>query len=226
MGLVLLVVSSSLFFLTHILLSHGRIREKLVSVLGVLGFRAVYSLISIVTLGAAVWMMVVLEGPQKGEELWSLSWYAYPLVYVFMLAAFILVVQAVLNPSPTSMMGGMSEPVGILRVTRHPMNMGLALFGLAHLMTNGNPGDVFFFGAFFLTGLVGAYHQDRRKARELGEEFINFQNNSSILPFAGIIIGKNRLAREEINKTGLVIAVAAFALFFIFHKTLFGGAPF
>ncbi|MFO8058201.1 MAG: NnrU family protein [bacterium] len=226
MGLALLIIASSFFFLTHILLSHGRIREGLVSALGLLGFRAVYSFISIVPLGAAVWMMIVLEGPEKGAEFWSLSWYGYPVVYLLMLAAFILVVQSFFNPSPTGMMQERAEVTGILRVTRHPMNMGVALFGLAHLMANGVPADLFFFGSLFLTGLIGAYHQDRRKSREKGQEYIEFKNNSSILPFAGIIIGKNRLARDEINKTGLIIALVAFALFFVFHKSLFGSAPF
>ncbi len=226
MELALLIISSSLFFLTHIFLSHGSIRERLVSRLGVLGFRAVYSLVSIVTLGAAVWMMAVLEGPEKGEELWSLAWYGYPVVYLLMLAAFVLVFQAIHNPSPAGMMPAEARPAGILRITRHPMNMGIALFGLAHFMANGVPADLFFFGSIFLTGFIGAYHQDRRKAREKAEEFIEFQNNSSILPFAGIIMGKTRFAWEEINKTGLVLAITAFVLLFVFHKTLFGGTPF
>jgi uncharacterized membrane protein len=120
----------------------------------------------------------------------------------------------------------MAEPTGILRVTRHPMNMAFALFGLAHLLGNGALGDVFFFGQFVVLGVAGAYHQDARMARDKGERYRAFARSTSVLPFGAIVIGRNRLAFDELAIPMLLIALVAFAALLIYHGGLFGVAVF
>jgi uncharacterized membrane protein len=124
------------------------------------------------------------------------------------------------------MMGGKMEPNGILRVTRHPMNMGLACFGLAHVMANGSLGDVFFFGSLFVVGFFGSYHQDQRKVREKGEAYVAFQNQTGVLPFAAIVQGRTRLEAKELSVPLVVIAVLAFVSAILFHENLFGIRPY
>ena len=53
MILTLIVVFSALFMLTHIMLSHGAIRQGMVDKLGQWPFRGLYSLVSFATLGPA-----------------------------------------------------------------------------------------------------------------------------------------------------------------------------
>ena len=53
MILILIVVFSVLFVATHLLMSHGAIRENLVAKLGTGPFLGLYSLISFLTLGPA-----------------------------------------------------------------------------------------------------------------------------------------------------------------------------
>lgn len=224
MGLALLVLFSILFVITHIGMSHDPLRGRLVERLGTKGFQAVYTIVSFVTFGGAVWIFI---GHRKaGPVLWTLSHGLYPVVYLLMLMAFLLVVLSMRNPSPAMMVGGKTEPKGILQITRHPMNMGVACFGLAHVIANGSLGDVFFFGSLFVVGFFGSYHQDRRKAREKGEPYVAFQKETSVLPFAAILQGKKRLEVKSLSIPFLIIAVLAFVSAILFHQDLFGVRPY
>ena len=145
MILILIVVFSALFVVTHLGMSHGAIRTNLVAKLGEWPFRGVYSLVSFLTFGPAA--VLWWQNRHLGPVLWEFSpWVERGVALVLMLVAVELIVLMLANPSPASMMPGDNEPRGILRVTRHPMNMGLALFGVAHILANGTVGDVAFFG--------------------------------------------------------------------------------
>jgi uncharacterized membrane protein len=107
-----------------------------------------------------------------------------------MLLAVVLFVMMLATPSPASMRPGATVARGVLRVTRHPMNMAFACFGIAHVAANGFLGDVFFFGQFAVLGLVGAFHQDARLVRVRGERYREFMASTSVLPFAAILQGR------------------------------------
>ena len=149
MILTLIVVFSALFVVTHLGMSHGAVRENLVAKLGEWPFRGVYSLVSFLTFGPAA--VLWWQNRHLGPVLWELNpWVSRGIALVCMLIAIELIVLMLANPSPASMMPGSYEPHGIIHVTRHPMNMGLALFGLAHILANGTVGDVAFFATFVL----------------------------------------------------------------------------
>jgi uncharacterized membrane protein len=120
------------------------------------------------------------------------------------------------------MIGGSLEARGIIRVTRHPMNMAFALFGIAHMVANGALGDVFFFGQFAVLGLLGPFHMDARLAREKGEEYREFLRTTSVIPFVAIARGRNRFEAGEIALPMFVIGVAAFVALVVFHGKLMG----
>jgi uncharacterized membrane protein len=223
MALVMLIVFSVLFALTHIIMSHGGIRAGLIEKLGEMPFRGVYSLVALVTLGGAIALFAGHKG--AGPVLWNTPGWLFPVVWLLVLLAFVLVLSSLANPSPTGMMPAKIEARGILRVTRHPMNMGLAMWALGHTIANGKLADVFFFGSIFVVGFIGAYHQDRRKARERGDEFKDFQKKTSILPFAAVITGKTRLEFSELSVPLLAIAAVAFIIILFLHNKLFGVAP-
>ncbi len=228
MKLVLVVVLSVFFAATHILLSHGGIREMQVKKFGLMGFRAIYSIISLVTLVGAGYMLVTADEASMGSVLWALpGWAAYPAAYILMFAAIVLIVFAAAQPSPTGMAPAKLEPLGMTRITRHPMNMGFACLGVAHLLTNGSVGPVFFFGSLFVVGFIGAYHQDARKAREKGEAFAEYARKTSVFPFAAVVRGKTRLDPTEISVSLLVVAsLIYFAMIFWGHEFLFGRTPY
>jgi uncharacterized membrane protein len=118
------------------------------------------------------------------------------------------------------------EARGVLRITRHPMNIFLAMWGLAHLLANGAVGDVAFFGSFVLVGLIGPYHMDARLKSQKGPDFEEFCRQTSVLPFGAIIRGRNRLAIDELSFPLAVIAIGVFVALVFFHGRFFGGELF
>ena len=72
-------------------------------------------------------------------------------------------------------------------------------------------------------GVLSALHQDRR-ARVTGPEAVKqFQAETSFVPFAAILTGKQRLAFSEYHVIGVVVALGLYITLSIFHGLLFGG---
>jgi len=160
----LLVVLSVLFPLTHLVLSSGPVRKGLVRVIGEWPFRGLYSLIALACLAGMI--IVYRHGRHLGVQLWDLPRpVELVLALPLMLAALVLVVTAFAAPSPAGMAPVAVRARGVLRITRHPLSIGLACFGLAHLLANGTVGDVAFFGSFVVVGVLGAYDMDALDAR-------------------------------------------------------------
>jgi uncharacterized membrane protein len=225
MVLILIVVFSALFVVTHLGLSHGAIRENLVAKLGEWPFRGVYSLVSFLTFGPAA--VLWWQNRHLGPLLWEFNpWVERGVAVVLMLFAIQLIVLMLANPSAASMMPGNTEPHGIIRVTRHPMNMGLALFGLAHLFANGALGDVAFFSSLVLVGVIGPFHMDARLKRQRGEGFVEFCRKTSVIPFVAIARGRTAFKAEEISFPLFLVGVVLFVVLVIFHGRFFGADVF
>jgi uncharacterized membrane protein len=225
MTLTLIVMFSALFVVTHLVLSHDTIREAGVKSIGQWPFRGLYSLIAFLTLGPAA--VLWWQNRHLGAVLWELPiWPVRVLAAVIMFFALQLLLLSMATPSPASLAPAKIEARGILRVTRHPMNIGLAMWGLAHLLGNGTVGDIAFFGSFVVVGVIGPYHLDTRYKRSKGEEFKEFCQQTSVLPFGAILRGRNRLVLDELSFPLAVIAVVLFAVLTIFHSRFFGGQLF
>jgi len=225
MTLTLIIVFSALFVVTHIGMSHGSIRDGLVSKIGEWPFRGLYSVVSFLTLGPAA--VLWWQNRHLGPVLWELPfWTGRALAMALVLFGIELIVLSLATPSPASMVPGKVEARGILRITRHPMNIGIALWALAHVLTNGALGDVAFFGSFLALGVLGPYDQDARKKREKGEAYVEFCRQTSVMPFGAILRGRNRIALDELAYPLLVIAFAIFAALVFFHDRLFGARLF
>ncbi|MGD8440719.1 MAG: NnrU family protein [Holophagae bacterium] len=221
MILTLIVIFSTLFVVTHLGLSHGTIRENLVAKLGLWPFRGVYSVVSFLTLGPAA--VIWWQNRHLGPVLWDLGpWVERGIALVLMLIAIELLVLMLGDPSPASMIPGNNEPRGILRVTRHPMNMGLAGFGLAHILANGAVGDIAFFGSFLVLGAVGPFHLDARLKRTRGETFVEFCRQTSVIPFVAIARGRTTFRADEISFPLFVIGIVIYIALVVYHGRLFG----
>ena len=225
MTLTLIVLFSTLFVVTHLVLSHGSIREGLVKKIGQWPFRGLHSLISFLTLGPAA--VLWWQNRHLGPVLWEMPfWPERICAGLLVLFGFFLFVQLLATPSPASMMPAKNEARGVLRITRHPMNMGISLWALAHLLANGAVGDVAFFGSFVVVGILGPYHMDARLKKTRGEDFIEFCKQTSVIPFSAILGRRNRLVFDELSFPLTLIAVAVFAVLTIFHSRFFGGELF
>lgn len=217
-GIVLLWVA---FAASHMGLSSLRLRPRLVELLGARGFQAVYSVISLAIFVPL--MALYFDNQHAGPHLWYLggSSGVRGVMYALMAVALALVVGGATSPSPASLIPGKAEVKGLFRITRHPLLMGLAIFGASHLLAaNVNLAELAFFGGFVAFTLVGCWHQDQRKLATLGEEFRGFYDATPFLPFTGP--GAIQGLKER-PLAALLGALTAGILRY-FHSGWFGGA--
>ena len=130
-----------------------------------------------------------------------------------------LAAAGLLTPSPAAMRPGKTEVKGVFRITRHPLSMGIGLFGLMHLLgAEVHAGELCFFGGFVLFSLLACRHQDQRKLATAGEEFRRFHEQTPFLPFTGpgVLQGMKEMP------LAIVVGIVVAAVLRYFHPTLFG----
>jgi uncharacterized membrane protein len=208
------------FALSHTVLSASPVRSSLVGRLGEKPFLGLYSLVALITFVPLV--KAYGDSQHSGPFLWDLRTpITYGLVIALSALAWAVVIATFFQPSPTSMVPGTpTHSQGLTRITRHPLFMSLALWGLAHLLLSVSLSDVIFFGGFIVYGFLGAYHLDQRK-RASQEPLDAFYQETSVLPFAAIATGRNRLVVRELPWLGLGVGLVVAVLLLIAHPWLF-----
>jgi uncharacterized membrane protein len=208
------------FALSHTVLSTSPVRDLLTDRLGEKPFLGLYSVVALATFVPLV--IAYGDSQETGPFLWDLR---TPVIYGLAIGlsalAWAVVVASFFQPSPTSMVPGTpTQSRGLTRITRHPLFMGLALWGLAHLLLRVSLSDVIFFGGFIVYGFLGAFHLDQRK-RASEEPLDAFYRETSVLPFTAIATGRNRLVVSELPWLGLAVGLVVAVLLFIAHPWLF-----
>lgn len=210
----------ALFLGSHIGLSSRAIRPRLVRRLGDPGFLGLYSLVAFALFVPLAW--IYFANKHAGAYLWygsTIPWMR-PVVYVAMVIALTLVIGGNLNPSLASIAPSSGEVRGVLRITRHPLFMGVAIFGVLHLcVARVHAAELAFFGGLPIVALIGCWHQDRRKLASEGERFRAFYDATSFLPF-----GRGGLMGLIDPPLALGLGLIATVALRFFHPTLFGGA--
>ena len=208
------------FAATHIGLSSTPLRQRLVARLGENPFRGVYSLISFAFFVPLIW--VYFTHKHAGPWLWALA-RGVPLLlvmYIGMAVTFVLVIGSLVRPSPGAVVPGSATPRGVQRITRHPLFMGLALFGLLHLLPNSSTADIVFFGGFPIFSLIGGWHQDQRKLADGPASYREFYQSTPFLPFTGAAtLGGIREISPAIIAGGILGTIVVRH----FHAAWFGG---
>lgn len=207
------------FAATHVVLSSVRLRPRLIGVLGERPYQGLYSAIALLLFVPLVW--VYFANKHAGPELWYVGGAAAVrgLGMIGMGVAFVLAVGGLLRPSPASLAPGSTEIAGVLRITRHPLFMGLGLMGLMHLlMAPVHASDLAFFGGFPLFAWIGCRHQDLRKLDSAGEELRRFYAETPFLPFSR----RGGLRGVTEMPVALVVGITLAVVVRSFHDTLFG----
>lgn len=214
-----------LFAGSHTVLSHPPIRARLVSRFGERVFMGFYSLVALAIFIPLVWTFFGNRSSQAVPlaALAMTPGIGWAVMLLMLLAVLLLVLgYSRLNPVSSFMESAASGAKGMLRITRHPVFMGLGIFGLAHLLVNHSAIDRAFFGGMFLYSLLGAAHQDWRRRLSEKPELQRFFAETSFFPFVAIATGRNRFEPREIRPAALIAAGVIFALVFAFHHRLFG----
>jgi uncharacterized membrane protein len=206
---------------THMALSSRAWRPRIVAALGdERRFQGVYSLVALAIFVplVAIYFRHKHEGPYLGTlaGVPGLRW----LMFVGMGAAFAMLVTALARPSPASVVPGDTAVRGIYHVTRHPLLMSFAVFGLLHLCVVAvHATELAFFAGFPLFVWIGARHQDQRKLASGAPDFKRFYDATPFVPFsrpAGVLAA----LREQ--PIPIAIGIALTAVIRWFHPALFG----
>ncbi len=219
-----LMVATVAFLATHYV-SSTPLRAKLVNALGN-AYLGLYSLVAFGTLGYMIW--AYHRAPFVG--LWRSPALRYaPLVA--MPIAFILMACGLLERNPTlvgqeRLLKTDEAGRGILRVTRHPLMWGFALWAASHVLARGDAASAIFFGGFLVLALSGTVLIDRRKAAALGDDWRRFAALSSNVPFAAIASRKNQFKPGEIGWRQPLAGIALYIAVLFLHSTLFAARPY
>ena len=135
--MLLLIAGLCLFLGTHLLPEIG-LRERLITHLGTGPYKLYYSLLSLAGLG----LIVIGKSSAPFIQIWQPVYEWRVVTHYLMLPAIILVAAGNL-------------PMSILRQhLRHPMLLGVALWGAAHLWANGDLASILIFGSFTLWAVI------------------------------------------------------------------------
>ncbi len=132
----LLVAGVVVFFGVH-LIPASPLRNQLHSKLGEGGYKGLFSL------GALAGLVLIVMGFRQAEfePLWAPLSFGRDAAFFLMPIATILVVAS-------------NMPSNIKRLLKHPMLLGIALWGLVHLMANGDLASTIIFAAFVTFSLL------------------------------------------------------------------------
>lgn len=225
-SLLHLALASLLFIGSHLVLSSGAMRSAVVAATGEPLFRGLYSLVALVLI---VWMVMAYNAAPY-VEIWFPATGWRHLALTLMLPAAILVVGGITTPNPASAGTDTPDvaargPTGFVKITRHPLMWGIGLWGISHLLANGDAAGMILFGSLTALALLGPLSIDARRRASMGAEWERFAAETSYLPFAAMVAGRTRLRFGEIGWWRIGLGIALYAVLLWAHPWLFGVSP-
>eukprot|EP01067_Filipodium_phascolosomae_P001465 Filipodium_phascolosomae@DN1972_c0_g1_i2.p1 len=205
------------FIGSHMFLAHPPVRETVASWLGDMGAMRFNGLVGLCTfIPTTVFYLSCSE-----KCVWAMT---FPRrvggACIFVLGTLLLVDSYCQGGrlSPTSLFADKSQEYifGALRITRHPINMSMSIYGLGCMLMHTSPVARLHYAGFPLLGLLGSYHQDYRLYKQ-GQICDSFWRTTGVLPFEAIMTGKQSLsvAFSELHSVaGLcaIVVLIAFAM--------------
>lgn len=200
----LMLCAGVLFVGAHLGVSSTGLRKTLVATLGERGYLGVFSLLALATLGLLIWAYG--EVPRY-QYWWALDPNLYLVPKILMPLAFVLAVGGfmVKNPTTVGMEATLADEAqrqqairGVNRITRHPFQWGVILWAASHMAANGDAVSIIFFASFVVLSAFGTVLMDKKKAITIGVNWTPFAAQTSNVPFAAVLAGRNRLVAREL----------------------------
>ncbi|NCP11984.1 MAG: MFS transporter [Sphingomonadales bacterium] len=188
-AMTMLIVASVAFVGSHFVLSHP-LRAPLARRLGEGGFRGLYSLVALATFGWMLWAW--RAAPDRvdyngGDTAWIV---ATALMWV---ASVLLVGSFSGNPAlpaPGASRAALRDPRGVFAITRHPMMWSFAIWGLVHVLIAPSARNHVLMLAIIVLALGGAFGQDGKKERLMGDVWHGWRAKTAYVPFAAQLTGR------------------------------------
>jgi uncharacterized membrane protein len=215
------VIATAAFVLSHFILSFSPVRGAIAGRIGEQAFLLLYSLVAVATF---TWMCVTY-GRAPFEDLWGDPRWARWLSVLVMPVATVLLTCGIGTANPGAIGFGNLRapdraPVGIQKVTRHPIMVAIALWSALHLMTNGDAASLILFGGLLLLALGGILHIEVKKRAHGGDAWTRFTAASSVVPFAAIIDGRARVGLGEIGWNRIAAGLVLYVILLLGHRVV------
>jgi uncharacterized membrane protein len=220
-----LIAAATVFVLIHLLISGTRVRDALTGAIGQGPYMGLFSLTSVAGL---TWLGFAFAGARGGAPAyWDITPVTRHIQLAAQLVAFLFIVIGLATPNPTSVRqeGALDRPdvvKGMLRITRHPFLWGVAIWAAGHLLVNGDAAGLVLFGSMLVLALFGTSSIDAKRKRALGDKWNAFAAQTSNVPFAAILAGRQSLKLGEIGWARILIALAVYVALALAHPLLFG----
>lgn len=209
------------FLVTHSVPVRPPVKARLVQILGAAGFTIAYSLLSA---GMLAWL-IAAAADAPYVPLWSEAPWQRSATFVGMFGVCLLLAFAIGRPNPFSF-GGICndgfDPAhpGLIRWSRHPLLLALALWAGLHVLPNGNLAHVVLFGVFTGFSVLGMKIVDRRKQRTMGAtEWLTLKQKVSAAPLW------SRPRSGAVFAVRLALGVLGFLALLLLHPLVIGVSP-
>ncbi len=209
-------ISVAVFLGAHIV--PGLLREKIVKQIGHRGYVIGFSILSTILFGWVIYEVLVAES----FVLWDYQPWQAKLLVLVMLPTCILWACAILQPCPLSIgrkTGFDPERPGINRFCRHPLLLGVFLWGMGHVIANGDLVALLFFGGSAIFALIGFSRMEKLRLRDIPQS-----------QHPAILSGTRRfspsgLLKGAIGLRDIVVGVLAYGVILIGHGHVIGINP-
>lgn len=217
MGWSEFVLALVAFLLSHTIPVRAPVKPWLVARIGSHGFAAFYSALSLALLG---WVIVAaVRAPYV--QIWAWAPWQNWLAIAGMLVASLIVALSLGKPNPFSFGGPDSgfdpDAPGLVRATRHPLLVALALWAVLHGVANGSLafGVLFFCLAGF--SILGMKIIDRRRQRLMGADWARIRNR--------VRAAKAPLVQIPQDVARLTCGVIGWLILILGHNAVLGVSP-
>jgi uncharacterized membrane protein len=171
--MLVMVLGLVVFFAIHFVPSNAELRNGLVARFGETGYKAVFSIVSLIGLVLIVVGFAKLQmHPGKNPQLWVPPLWSRHIAIALMLPAMIALVAAYV-------------PSHIHTLLKHPMLVAIKIWALAHLLANGDLGALILFGSFLAFAVYDRISVKRRGALgPVGDKTGPWINDAVVLALA------------------------------------------
>jgi uncharacterized membrane protein len=150
--MLVMVIGLVVFFAMHVVPANAELRNCLTARFGETGYKAVFSIVSLIGLVLIVVGFAKLQmHPGKDPQLWVPPLWSRHIALALMLPAMIALVAAYV-------------PSHIHSVLKHPMLVAIKIWALAHLLANGDLAALILFGSFLAFAVYDRISVKRRGA--------------------------------------------------------------
>jgi len=216
-----IIIATAAFVLSHFVLSFSLVRDAIAGRIGEQAFLLLYSLVAVATF---TWMSIAY-GRAPFEDLWGDPHWARWLSVLVMPVATVMLTCGIGTANPGAIGFGNLRapdraPVGIQKITRHPVMMAIALWSALHLVTNGDAASLILFGGMLILTLGGIVHIEVKKRARGGDSWARFAAASSVVPFAAIIDGRARVSLGEIGWNRIAAGLVLYVILLLGHRVV------